>query len=152
MFKFGTASKKKLSQVHPDLVAVAERALMLSPYDFTIVHGWRGEEVQNALFDSRASHKRWPDSKHNKMSSGYFDQVTRQSTPSKPCSEAIDFAPWVNKSIAWDDTHIFAVIAGLFHAAASEQGVVIRYGGDWDTDGSTKDQTLMDWGHVEIIL
>jgi peptidoglycan L-alanyl-D-glutamate endopeptidase CwlK len=70
----------------------------------------------------------------------------------KANSEAIDFAPWVEGSIPWDDTHVFAIIAGCFHAAAKEKNAVIRYGGDWDTDGSTKDQTLMDWGHVEIIL
>jgi len=140
MNRFGAASSKKLATCDPLLVAVCQRALELSPYDFTIVHGWRGEDVQNALFDSRASHKRWPESKHNQMKDGRAN------------SEAIDFAPWVNGSIPWDDTHVFAIIAGCFHAAAKEKSAVIRYGGDWDTDGSTKDQTLMDWGHVEIIL
>ena len=74
MYTFGNASSKKLATVHPLLIVVCTRALELSPYDFTIIHGWRGEDV------------------------------------------------------------------------------TIRYGGDWDTDGSTKDQSLMDWGHVEILL
>lgn len=141
MYQFGKSSRDKLSTCHPDLVDVAERALELSPYDFTIVHGWRGEDVQNALYASRASQKQWPDSKHNATDDA-----------GAPESEAIDFAPWVNGSIPWDDTHIFAIIAGCFHAAAKECDAKIRYGGDWDTDGSTKDQTLMDWGHVEVIL
>jgi peptidoglycan L-alanyl-D-glutamate endopeptidase CwlK len=138
--KFGAKSNQKLATCHPRLAAVAMKALELSPYDFTIVHGWRGEEVQNALFDSRASQKRWPESKHNAM------------LGDKPCSEAIDFAPWVDGKIPWDDTHIFAIIAGCFIAAANSMNMKIRYGGDWDSDGSTKDQTLMDWGHVEIVL
>ena len=59
-FKYGKRSMDKLRTVDPVLRAIAERALELSPYDITIVHGWRGEEVQNALQESGASTKRWP--------------------------------------------------------------------------------------------
>lgn len=140
-YRFGQASSKKLSTCCPELIAVAARALELSPYDFTIVHGWRNEEVQNALFDRRASQKPWPESKHNAMQD---DQ---------PASEAVDFAPYIDGTIHWDDTHIFAVVAGCFLAAAKEKGFRLRWGGDWDSDGKSKgDQTFMDYGHVEIIL
>lgn len=37
----------------------------------------------------------------------------------KPRSEAIDFGPWINGGVPWNDTHIFAVIAGCFFAAAA---------------------------------
>jgi peptidoglycan L-alanyl-D-glutamate endopeptidase CwlK len=140
-FQYGTVSLKRLETCHTALMYVAVDALKLSPYDITIVHGWRGEDIQNALFDSNASGKRWPDSKHNNLGGDGQSQ-----------SEAIDFAPWVGGSVPWDDTHIFAVIAGSFFAAAADHGVILRWGGDWDGDGSTKDQKLMDWGHVEIIL
>ncbi len=139
MYSFGKKSSDKLATCHPDLREVAELALEFSPYDITIVHGWRGEAVQNALYDSGASHKQWPNSKHNREANG------------DPYSLAIDFGPWVNGGVPWDDTHIFAIIAGCFFSAAKQVGVDIRFGGDWDTDGSTKDQTLMDWGHVELI-
>jgi len=138
---FGSGSMAKLNTCHPDMQLVAIKALELSPYDFTIIHGWRGEEVQNALFDSGASRKRWPDSRHN---------AYRMNDPKSPASDAIDFGPWINGKVPWDDTHIFAAIAGCFLAAASDLGVELRWGGDWDGDGSTKDQTLMDWGHVEL--
>ena len=141
MYKYGRASQSKLDTCHPQLVGLANRALQLSPYDITIVHGWRGRDVQNALFDSAASQKRFPHSMHNNV-----------DAQSKPCSLAIDFAPWVSNKINWNDTHIFAIIAGCFHAAAKELEIRIRYGGDWDSDGSTQDQTLMDWGHIEILL
>ena len=141
MYRFGKSSKAKLDTCHPKLVGIANLAIQLSPYDFTIVHGWRGRDVQDALFESNASQKKFPFSMHN-----HVDER------SKPSSLAIDFAPWIKNKIPWDDTHIFAVIAGCFHAAASELEERIRYGGDWDSDGSTKDQTLMDWGHVEILL
>ena len=137
---FGSASLSKLATCHQSLQDIAERALETCPYDFTIVHGWRGEDVQNALFDSGASTKRFPDSKHNVM-----DELDQ------PMSMAIDFAPWINGDIPWKETHIFACIAGHMQAAAFEFGEKLRWGGDWDTDGLTTDQTLMDWGHVELV-
>ncbi len=140
-YRFGNASQQKLVTCCSPLVAIANRALELSPYDFTIVHGWRSEDAQNALFDRNASQKRWPDSKHNKIKGN------------NPASEAIDFAPWIDGTIYWDDTDIFCVIAGCFLAAAKELGYTLRWGGDWDGDGKSKgDQKFMDYGHVEVIL
>ena len=148
MYSYGTGSSRKLATCHPLLSSIADRAIELSPYDITIVHGWRGEEVQNALFDSGASHKQWPESRHNAM------KIDQAADPQNylPESRALDFAPWVYGGIPWKETHIFAVIAGCFFAAAAGEGATIRWGGDWDTDGSTTDQTLMDYGHVELIL
>jgi len=138
MYLFGQKSLLKLDSCDFDLQDVAKRALELSPYDFTIIHGWRGEDIQNALYASHASTKQWPDSKHNHM----IEAV--------PNSQALDFAPWIDGDIPWDDESIFAIIAGVFFAAAAELNIKLRYGGDWDSDGSTHDQTLMDWGHVEL--
>lgn len=137
----------KLSTCHPLLSQIAIRALEICPYDITIVHGWRSEDVQNALFDRGASQKRFPDSKHNKLGSN-----------GQPQSEAIDFAPYVNGAIPWDDTHIFAVVAGSLFAAGIDldirvRGSALRWGGDWDGDGLSKgDQRFFDYGHMEIIL
>lgn len=139
MFTFGRSSRAKLDTCHSKLISIAERALELSPVDFTIVWGWRGEDVQNALFESGASQKRYPHSKHNRTD---HDGI--------PESIAIDFAPWVDGAIPWKDTHMFAVIAGLMFAAAKEQGVRLRWGGDFDMDLSTTDQSFLDWGHVEL--
>ena len=85
------------------------------------------------------SKKRWPDSKHNFTVEGIG-----------PSSQAFDFGPWVNGGIPWDDTHLFALIAGVFFAAADDLKIKLRWGGDWDMDGLTTDQTFMDWGHMEI--
>lgn len=134
MFMFGNKSNGRLDSVHSSLHAVADLALNLSPYDFTIVHGHRGEVEQNLLFMHGLSQLEYPNGKHNK----------------RP-SEALDFAPWVNNFIPWNDTHIFCVIAGCFFAAAKDLNISIRWGGDWDSDGSTKDQQLMDYGHIELM-
>ena len=140
-FAYGKRSKAKLDTVHPDLRRVMERAILRTPYDITIVHGWRGEEAQNALYETGASTKRWPDSKHN------------ATLPNgMPMSEAVDFAPWIDGSIPWKDIGIFCVVAGVILASASEIGVKMRWGGDWDGDGSTLDHQLRDYGHMEIVL
>ena len=131
-YSYGSRSLEKLSGVAPELAAIANRAILRTPVDFTIVWGRRGELVQDALFESGASRKRYPNSKHN-------------ATPSL----ALDFAPWVQRRIDWEDTHIFALIAGVFFASA--QPGQLRWGGDWDGDGTTTDQTLMDWGHIELV-
>jgi len=138
-FQFGQRSRQKLDTCHPELITVAELALDKSPVDITIIHGWRGEDVQNALFDSGASKLRYPHSKHN-----------HTDADGMPESLAIDFAPWVDGTIPWKDTHMFALIAGVMFAAASEVGVRLRWGGDFDMDLSTTDHTFLDWGHMEL--
>jgi hypothetical protein len=139
MYGFGRSSNAKLETCHPDLKAVANKVMTWQVYDFTIVWGWRGEKDQNQAFLTNASGKRWPESKHNII-----------DINGKPQSIALDFAPWVNNGIPWKDEHAFAVLGGMFIAAGAELKLPVRYGGDWDMDGETTDQRLMDWGHVEL--
>jgi len=42
------------------------------------------------------------------------------------------------------------MLAGVMLNAAQEMGIRVRWGGDWDGDGSTKDQTFHDLGHYEL--
>ena len=142
-FQYGARSAKNLESCHPILQRVADEVLMVTPYDISIIHGWRGLAEQNALFDKGASRKKFPHSRHNKTNDPHFSERDRMS-------DAIDFAPYVNGGINWGDTHIFAVVAGCFIAVAAGMGYKLRWGGDWDSDGMTTDQTLMDWGHIEI--
>ena len=145
IYEYGSKSRAKLATCHHELEGIMDDALDMSPYDITIIHGWRGEEVQNALYDSHASTKRFPDSRHNKSNDPLLS-INQEKT-----SDAVDFAPWIDGAIPWDDTHIFACIAGVIMAAALDRGRTVRWGGDWDGDGTTTDQSLMDWGHIEIL-
>jgi len=140
-YHFGAKSRRRLDTCCPQLRAVATRAIEITPIDFTIIHGWRDAAQQDILFESGASKTPWPKSKHN------FTQ-----SDGSPWSLALDFGPLIDGRIPWKDTHAFAVVAGCFFAAAKMRGVTIRWGGDWDQDGSTTDQTFMDWGHIEIQL
>ncbi len=142
-FKYGAASGNKLLTVHPELRETFYKGLEISPYDITIIHGWRGEEVQNKAFADGNSGKEWPDSKHNLLDAN-----------GEPLSDAVDFGPWCmlptgKMGIPWDDTHAFAIIGGILLATSISLGYKMRYGGDWDMDGLTTDQLLMDWGHME---
>ncbi len=132
-FQFGARSQAKLETVDPALRQVAELVMGWNIFDFTIVWGHRGEDAQEDAFRAGNSSKRWPDSLHNQ----------------EP-SLALDFAPWVNGAIPWNDTHAFAVLGGMFVAAGEILGTSIVYGGDWDMDGLTTDQRLQDWGHVQL--
>jgi hypothetical protein len=44
---------------------------------------------------------------------------------------------------------LFCLVAGIILAASAIETVAITWGGDFDRDGSTEDQTLADLGHVQ---
>lgn len=137
-YVFGRRSTSMLETCHPDLVRVANRALVITPFDYTIICGIRGKEAQNEAFASGASKVTWPDSSHN-AGDGH----------ARTLSDAFDAAPWIYNGIKWSDEGSFYVLAGVILAAAKIEGVRIRYGGDWDHDGLTEDQSFMDLGHFE---
>jgi len=148
-YKLGVASQLKLVGVHPILRVTANYGIRFTPVDFSILWGWRGEADQTLMVKTKASKTPWPLSKHNVVDANH-----------RPASMAIDFAPWIKGDIPWDDTHAFAVIAGvLFSSFAAlsaakptfAEGYALRWGGDWDRDGSTRNQTFMDWGHLELV-
>ena len=72
-------------------------------------------------------------------------------------SLALDFAPYAG-GIDWGDVRQFCVVAGAFMLAAAqlrEEGEIssrLRWGGDFDMDGTTTDQLFLDLGHIELIL
>lgn len=160
MYRFGRKSLAKLDMLDPLMRDMCERVMVSQVMDFTVVWTWRGKELQNALADTPASNTRWPHSTHNRPFGRPEDGPDAWDL--KPESHGVDLAPWINGAIPWKDTHTFAVLAGLCFAAASiidalertedRPGFGIRWGGDWDLDGLTTDQTLMDFGHFERIL
>ncbi len=144
MFKYGRRSLDNLATVRSDLQDVAHMVMAYQVFDLAIICGWRGKEAQTQAFLLGNSSVEWPDSEHNALDLG-----------GNPRSNALDFGPWLRlqsgkMGIPWNDTHAFAVLGGMFIAAGAATNVVIRYGGDWDMNGSTKNQVLMDWGHVEV--
>ena len=113
MFRFGSTSRDRLATIDDALQRVLHRAMGYQLMDFTIVCGHRTQKDQAQAFSVGASKKEWPNSKHN-----IFPSI------------AVDIAPW---PIDWDDHLAFARLYGIIEAAAAEEGVPLRWGGDWET-------------------
>ena len=126
-FRFGARSKERLKGVHPDLVAVMNRALQISPMDFTIVEGLRTEARQKQLVAAGAS----------------MTMRSRHLT-----GHAVDIAPWVGGAIRWD-WPLFHKLAVAVKSAAGELSVPIEWGGDWRSfrDGP---HWQLPWKHYPI--
>lgn len=114
-FVLGGKSRLELSGVHPNLVAVVERAIQVTPQDFTVFDGLRSPGEQSAMVASGASTTM--NSKHLRQADGF--------------SHAVDLVPWIAGKPRWDWAPIYHIAAAT-QAAASELGVKLRWGGVWD--------------------
>ncbi len=120
MFKLSRRSVERLQGVHPDLVKVVERAIEMSPVDFTVLEGLRSPERQQTLVASGASQTL--NSRH----------IT---------GHAVDLGAWVDNQVDWS-WPLYHKIANAMKAAANELGVAIVWGGDW--------KTFKDGPHFEL--
>jgi len=85
------------------------------------------------MFDNGVSTLRWPDSKHNR----------------KP-SRAVDLQPYPYPDYDPKLWGALGYIAGRAFALAQQEGIRIRWGGDWDGDGDLTDQNFDDLFHIEL--
>ena len=108
-FKLGPRSVARLKGVHPDLVKVVERAIHLTPVDFTVLEGLRSLERQKALVAAGASQT---------LKSRHLD------------GHAVDLGAWVDEQVDWS-WPLYGKIAGAMKAAAAELNIPIEWGGDW---------------------
>ena len=106
-FIIGKRSRDNLRGVNPDLVRVVERALELSPVDFTIIEGLRTPERQAEL-----------------MKQGF----TRTLNSRHIIGQAVDIVPL---PVDWNNPEPFKLVADAMKKAATELGVKITWGGDW---------------------
>jgi peptidoglycan L-alanyl-D-glutamate endopeptidase CwlK len=109
VFKLGKRSIERLQGVHPDLVRVVERAIDLTPVDFTVLEGLRSPERQKILVASGASQTL--NSRH----------IT---------GHAVDLGAWVDNQVDWS-WPLYHQIANAMKAAANELGISIVCGADW---------------------
>lgn len=124
--KLGSKSKARLSTVKPELQAVVMKAFETVPFDVTVLEGVRTVERQKELVAKGAS--KTMNSKH----------IT---------GDAVDLAPY---PIDWNDKSRFNELARHMLNAASELGIKIRWGGDWNMDGDWKDESFYDGPHFEL--
>ena len=140
-FRFSALSRSRLKGVHPDLIRVVDRALMLSSVDFMVIEGVRTPERQRALYaQGRTKPGRivtWTlRSRHLVQADGF--------------GHAVDLAPY---PLDWEGPARFPkfdAIARAMFAAADDLGVAIRWGADWDRDGKPRERGESDSPHWEL--
>lgn len=128
-FRLGPRSRRELSGVHPDLVAVVERAIALTAQDFAVHDGVRSVVEQQRLVAAGASQT---------MESRHLRGL------------AVDLVPWVNGRLRWEWAPLY-VVADAVRTAARELGTPLRWGGAWDVDftASTESPEDLVAGYVE---
>ena len=109
VFVLGARSRSRLQGVHPDLVRVVERAITITPIDFTVVEGLRSKERQAELVKKGASRT----------------MRSRHLT-----GHAVDLAPWEGGTAHWDWPR-FRKLAPAVLEAAKIEGVAVTWGGNW---------------------
>lgn len=116
MFKLGNRSQAELVGVHPDGVAVVERAIQLTAQDFTVFDGLRTAAEQAEYVRTGVS--KTLKSKHLKQPDGF--------------GHAVDLVPYINGKARWEMRPIL-IIAEAVHEAAELLDVELRWGAVWDT-------------------
>lgn len=128
MFKFGRVSQDRLNTCHPDLQRLFNE--VIKHVDCTVLEGRRGKEAQDAAVKAGNSKTPWPNSKHNTFQ-----------------SYAVDVMPY---PIDWNDKNRIYMFVGFVRGIASQLGIRIRCGADWDGDFDLKDQDFNDLPHFEL--
>jgi peptidoglycan L-alanyl-D-glutamate endopeptidase CwlK len=129
MYKFGKRSRARLKGVDSRLVNVLNE--LIKVMDVTIIEGVRSAETQNKYFKDGKSK---------------LDGINKKSN--HQLGKAVDLAPY---PINWEESNRFYYMGGMMRGIAKQLNLKIRWGGDWDSDGETKDQTFMDLVHIEIL-
>lgn len=119
-FNLSKRSRARLVGVHPDLVAVVERAIQITGVDFMVTEGLRSVTRQKELFAVKAT---------KTMNSRHLT------------GHAVDVAAMVGSEVRWD-WPLYSRIAEAFKQAALERRTPIIWGGDW--------KSLKDGPHFEL--
>ena len=128
MYRLGKRSLLRLEGVHPDLVRVVKRAIGMTTIDFTVLEGVRSQVRQMELFQSGAS---------KTMNSRHLT------------GHAVDLGAWMFGEVSWH-WPLYYKINKAMKLAMLEESVLLRWGGDWDSDGDYEDETWRDGPHYEL--
>lgn len=111
-YRLGQKSEANLAGVHPGVVAVVRRAILITEIDFAVHDGLRTMEEQRKYVATGAS--RSLDSYH----------LT---------GDAVDLVPYVGGKLRWEHA-LCNEIARAMREAAGQEGVRLVWGRVWDTE------------------
>lgn len=141
MPSFGETSQARLLTCHQKIQTVCNAAILFM--DFSVLEGARPDELQAQYFLEGKS-----------KLDGVIQRSTHQVDDENPLSRGIDLMPWpavVHGRNIWSDFDRYRLFAGMFLGCAYTLDIPMRWGGDWDGDGSNADQSFHDLPHFELI-
>lgn len=131
-FTLDARSAGLLTQAHPKLRQLIEEVCRTAPdgIKFTISDSTRGRKAQEDAYRRGATKAHFGDSAHN-----YEPAV------------ALDLLP---TPLDWNKWADFEKQAKFILEVAKRLNISVRWGGDWDRDGSSKDEKFLDGPHIEL--
>lgn len=137
-YYLGSRSLGRLHKLHPSMAACVALAITFTEIDFSVSETVRSKERQHELFYGTPK-KTWTlNSKHLIQDDGF--------------SHAVDLIPLLGGQAAWDKCQL---VADAMFKAADILGIKIGWGGDWNQNGSSKDEHQRgsyDGPHFELLL
>ena len=144
MYNFGERSLTNYKTLHQDLRLILDELIKI--YDFSIIEGHRTLETQRKYFYEGKSN---------------LDGIVKQSKHQSYPSLAVDLMPYKKGTNAFSgdelDNRRFYMMMGMIKAISIRlfnNGLIshkVRFGLDWDSDDTFKDQTFHDLPHIELI-
>ena len=125
---FGKSSKKRLSTCDSKLQEIFNE--VIKHVDCSVLEGHREKDRQNKLFKEGKTKVKYPDGRHNRQP-----------------SSAVDVTPY---PVDWKDRERQTLFAGFVIGVASQMGIKLRWGGDWDQDFQVVDNRFDDFPHFEL--
>ena len=125
---FGKTSKKRLSTCDSKLQEIFNE--VIKHVDCSVLEGHREKDRQNKLFEEGKTKVKYPDGRHNRQP-----------------SSAVDVTPY---PVDWKDRERQTLFAGFVIGVASQMGINLRWGGDWDQDFKVVDNRFDDFPHFEL--
>lgn len=139
-FRFSKRSLENLKGVHPYLVSIVVYTLKCTTtIDFTVIEGLRTRERQQELFKKGTT--KTLNSKHCNQATGFGHAV-----------DLLPYLPGVSSEDIWRKKEAFKEVSDAMFKAAKDLGIKIRWGGDWNQNGRSDDETFYDGPHFELIL
>ena len=125
---FGKTSKKRLLSCDDRLQKVFNE--VIKHVDCSVLEGHREKDRQNKLYKEGKTKVKYPNGRHNRQP-----------------SSAVDVTPY---PVDWKDRERQTLFAGFVFGVASQMGINLRWGGDWDQDFQVVDNRFDDFPHFEL--
>lgn len=140
MSNLSTRSQNNLNGVSPNLCKVVARAAELSSVGFDVIEGVRTKERQAKLYAQ------------GRTEAGQIVTWTLTSNHFVNAKTGYGHAVDILPKTGWNNLAGFDTVATAMFQAASELGVKIRWGADWDKDGKYREKGETDSPHFEEVI